>query len=224
MRTIARIFAKSPFTPLQTHMEKVTSCVIKLRELFSAFSKGKGEDMKRLAKKISKLEYEADLTKHDLRNHLQKSLFLPVKREDLLEILHIQDSIADICEHIGITLTMTELQIPDWLKKDFFKLVEKSLETFEKTHLVSLEVDNIIESSFGGMEAEKVKSMIEEVAFLEHEQASLKYSLMRELYKHAESMKHYIFNLWLSLLEEISRLSKLSEHLANHIRMILDVT
>jgi len=224
MRTIARLFAKSPFTPLQAHMEKVTSCVLELRALFDAFITEKFEKVSEIADTISKLEYEADLTKHDLRNHLPKSLFLPVDRQDLLEILHIQDSIADICEHIGITLTLRQLSLPKWLNDDFCLLVDKSFETFEKAHLITLEVDNLIESSFGGMEAEKVRAMVEEVAFLEHEHASIKYTLMKKLFGKAEEFEHYTFYLWLNLFDEIARLSKLSEHLSNRIRMILDVS
>ena len=35
MRTIARLFGKSPFSPLQTHMKKVSACIKKLSEIFA---------------------------------------------------------------------------------------------------------------------------------------------------------------------------------------------
>ena len=40
MRTFAKLFAKSPFAPLQTHMQDVNGCVMKVTEIFEALAKG----------------------------------------------------------------------------------------------------------------------------------------------------------------------------------------
>ena len=109
MLTIARLFGKSPFAPLQTHMNKVGSCVDKLVRIFDILLKGDSEKIERLVEELSQLEHEADLTKNDIRNHLPKSLFLPIDRSHFLEILSIQDSIADKAEEIGILLTLKPL-------------------------------------------------------------------------------------------------------------------
>src|SRR3989344_2456887 len=101
MLTIARLFGKSPFAPLQTHMEKVSSCMSELPYLFKAILVQDQEAISDIAAKISKLEHEADLTKNDIRNHLPKSLFLLVDREALLEILSLQDALADQAEEIS---------------------------------------------------------------------------------------------------------------------------
>jgi hypothetical protein len=224
MRTIARLFGKSPFAPLKVHMKKVALCVEQLKSLFHTFQTGRHEDLWDLAKSISKLEYEADLTKNDMRNHMPGNLFLPVERYDLLQILHIQDSIADTCEHISMTLTLHPLSIPNQLKKDFSEFVLKSLETFEKTHTVILEFDNLIESTFGGIEAEKVKMLTEEVSYVDHQSSKLKHALSKTLFEIADSMPHHVFYLWTRLLDDIARFSKLSERLCGRVRMILDVS
>ena len=88
MLTIARLFGKSPFPPLQTHMDKVIFCIGELPNLFKAFLEQGGDVIQKIGQKISQLEHEADLTKNDIRNHLPKSLFLPLEfipeiREDL---------------------------------------------------------------------------------------------------------------------------------------------
>ena len=102
---------------------------------------------------------------------------------------------------------------------DFF-----DFETFEKAHLVIQEMHNLLEASFGGLEAQKVKAMVEETALLEHQTACVKRKLEYHLFSIAENLEHYIFYLWLNLFEQIARLSKLAEKLANRIRMILEVS
>src|SRR2546428_11702228 len=98
MLTIAKLFGKSPFAPLQTHMEKVSCCVSELPVLFQAMMDQDMEAIQQISDTISRLEHDADLTKNDIRNHLPKSLFLPVDRGSLLEILSLQDALADQAE------------------------------------------------------------------------------------------------------------------------------
>ncbi len=169
MLTIARLFGKSPFAPLQTHMGKVASCVSKLPLLFSAIISGDVQAAETIAAEISKLEHEADLTKNDIRNHLPTSLFLPVDRGSLLEILSLQDSLADQAESIAHLAALRGLTLPLFSEPDFSLLCKKTLDAFWLVRDVVKELDELLESSFGGIEAEKVKGMIEQIAFLEYE-------------------------------------------------------
>ena len=66
MRTISKLFGKSPFTPLQAHMRNVAECINKTKELFALMEKGDYDGVFELAKVISKLEHNADLTKNDI--------------------------------------------------------------------------------------------------------------------------------------------------------------
>ena len=87
MISIARLFGKSPFAPLQTHMKKVTLCIEKLTSMIDALPKSDMDKIEKLSKELSVLEHEADITKNDIRNHLPKSLFLPIDRSHFLDIL-----------------------------------------------------------------------------------------------------------------------------------------
>lgn len=81
-----------------------------------------------------------------------------------------------------------------------------------------------MESSFGGLEAEKVKSMVEVTAFKEYEAEKMRRQLMKQLFAKGDSLTPPVFHLWMNLIEEIGELSHLSERLANRIRMILELT
>lgn len=223
MLTIARLFGKSPFAPLQTHMARVASCIGKLPSLFTAIVSGDTQAAERIAEEISKLEHEADLTKNDIRNHLPKSLFLPVDRSALFEILSLQDALADQAESIAHLAALRSLKSPLFLEPHFPLLCQKSLEAFWIARDVIKELDELLESSFGGIEAEKVKGMIEQIAFLEYETAVQHRGLLKKLYQMTDATDYPLFHLAVQLIEQISSLARLSEKLGNKVRMLLEL-
>lgn len=223
MRTLAKLFVKSPFAPLQRHMEDVNGCVNKVKEIFEALEKNDSKSISRIAKEISKLEAKADTTKNELRNHLPSSLFMPISKSALLEILSLQDDIADDCEDIGILLTLKELTLKEEFKDDFKNFLKKNFETYELIKIIIDEFDNLLETSFTGREAEKVKSMVSEVALKEHEADLSQRQLLKNIFNNEEHFSHGEFQLWLSILREIRTLSNTSEKLAHRIRNLLDL-
>ena len=223
MRTLAKLFAKSPFAPLQKHMEDVNECVNKVKEIFEALEKNDFESISRISKEISKLEAKADTTKHELRNHLPSSLFMPISKGALLEILSLQDDIADDCEDIGVLLTLKELTLKEVFKDDFKNFLKKNLETYELIKVIIEEFDNLLETSFTGSEAEKVKSMVSKVALKEHEADLSQRQLLKNIFSNEEQFSHGEFQLWLSVMREIKTLSNTSEKLAHRIRNLLDL-
>ena len=67
--------------------------------------------------RIFEKEAEADRIKNDLRGALPKSLFMPVDRRDLLEVLQMQDSIADTAQDIAGLLIERRMEIPDFMQQ-----------------------------------------------------------------------------------------------------------
>jgi predicted phosphate transport protein (TIGR00153 family) len=223
MLTLLKLFGRSPFAPLRIHMDKVANCVEKVPDLFFALQSDDQQKVHQLAKEISDLEHEADLTKNDIRNHLSKGLFFLVDRSDLLEILSIQDSIADKAEDISVLLTIRPLKIEPSFQEDFQFFLQKNMEAFQITRQIIQELNELLETSFGGLEAEKVKEMVEQVAFKEHEADLLQMSLLKKLFNSENELPYPVFHLWLKIFEEIGWLSNLSETLSNRIRMLLEV-
>lgn len=223
MLTIAKLFGKSPFAPLQNHMQKVGKCIGKLPALLEALARSDEKAILQCKQEVSKLEHEADLTKNDIRNHLPKSLFLPIDRSQLLEILSLQDSLSDKAEDIAITATLSPLPHFSTFAPLFEPFFQKNIGAFHLIKKVIEELDQLLESSFGGIEAEKVKGMIENIAFEEHQLDLLQYDLLKSLYQKSDHLSHAEFQLWITLVKEVGSLSNLSEKLGNRIRMILEV-
>ncbi len=223
MLTIAKLFGKSPFAPLQTHMDKVACCVGELPALFNALVEREMATILRIADEISSLEHEADLTKNDIRNHLPKSLFLQVDRGQLLEILSLQDAIADQAEGIALHAGMRQIPPIAQMRDDFLAFCSKNIEAFWLARKVIQELEGLLESSFGGIEAQKVKGMVEEIAFCEYEMTTIQHKLMKRLYQEGDEIPPPVFHLFLKLIEEIGGLARLSEKLGNRVRMLLEI-
>lgn len=223
MLTIARLFGRSPFAPLQTHMQRVGSCIEKLSSIFETLPKIEMAQVEKLVQELSSLEHEADLTKNDIRNHLPKSLFLPIDRSHFLDILSIQDSIADKAEEVGILLTLRPLEPLGELKMDLQQLFKKNREVFLNALKIIAEIDELLESSFGGIEAEKVKTMVEQTAYKEYEAAKMQRALLKKLFSEGDNFSPPSFHLWLAVIKEIGKIAQLSEKLANRIRMVLEL-
>lgn len=221
MLTIARLFGKSPFVPLQTHMTGVSRCMETLEELFQSLPPSDNAKFDKLVLNLCKLEHEADLMKNDIRNYLPKKLLLPIDRGHFLDILSIQDSIADQAEEIALSLKLRPLRLD--LLSDLQILFKKSHNTFLSTRQIISELDLLLESSFGGIEAEKVKEMVEQVAHQESETKVCQRALLTRLFTEGEKFSTPDFYLFAKLIEDIGMLSLISERLANRIRMVLEL-
>ena len=153
MRTVAKLFGRSPLIPLQVHMEKVEECVNAVEEILKGFvSDMPHEEICERARALSKLEHNADLVKNDIRNSLPRGLFMQVDRGNLMSMLSDQDSIADKAEDIGVILSFKALPLLDPLMVHFNPFLEKNVEAFRVVRTIIAELDELAEMGFGGAE------------------------------------------------------------------------
>ncbi len=83
---LSGIFGSSPVAPLQQHMDIAYRCAKQLIPMFEAVIEKDWESVESCRQSIRDLESEADDMKRQIRHSLPKSLFMPVPREDLLEL------------------------------------------------------------------------------------------------------------------------------------------
>ena len=224
MSVIENLFSKSPFTPLQAHMEKVAQCVEKVDELYTAFSNGDQEKIAAVAAEISELEHSADITKNEIRNNLPRGLFMAVNRADLLQILSLQDSIADKAEDIGVLMTIKKLDPIDSLSDDFRNFVDKNTAAVQSVHKIISELEQLLRTTFGGKEAVTVRQMVHDVALLEHDADVIQLKILKTLYNMENELTYTSFSLWMNIVQATAGLANLSEKLAYKILMLLETS
>ncbi len=223
LKTILGIFGHSPFASLRAHMEFVDKAVQMLPGLFEAMKNKEYSRMEMIADRISEQEHHADLTKNHIRNHLPKNIYLPIERQHLLDILSLQDDIADKAQDIGVLANLKILEILPSFQNDFEQFLIKNIDSFEGVRQIINEMHELLETSFGGLEAEKVRTMVDHVAFKEHEVDLIQRKLLKNLYQSEGQMTYSSFYLWQKIFEEVGALSNLSEKLANRVRLTLEL-
>lgn len=221
VNAMARIFGRSPFVPLQLHLDKVADCVEAVIALLDRIGSGDVENLDEAARSISLLEHKADLVKNDIRNNLPRGLFMAIDRGQLLEMLSLQDSIADQAEDIGILMSLRPAKMLEQIREPFKKYAEGNMDAFLKARDVMRELDAVIESGFGGTEASRVDQMVDAVAQAEHEADIMQRDLMKQVLKHENELSTGDFFVWMRLIHEVAGISNLSEKLANRVRMLL---
>ena len=221
VNAMARLFGRSPFVPLQLHLDKISDCVEAAAALLEKIRTGDTSTVSEDARAISKLEHKADLVKNDIRNNLPRGLFMAIDRSQLLEILSLQDSIADKGEDIAVLMSIRPVKVLDNLRDPLKEYIDGNLGAFHKVKEVMRELDVLIESGFGGAEANRVNDMIEGVAIAEHECDIMQRKLMKSVLDHEDELSVGDFFVWQRLLHEIAGISNYSEKLANRVRMLL---
>ncbi len=180
MRTIFELFGKSPFEPLARHGQMVQEVVQEVTPLVEALLAQDWSEAKVVAERISRQEHAADQLKAEIRDHLPRSLFLPVDRGDLLRLLHKQDAMADAVEDLAVLITMRETQVPDALKPRVRELASKVLEAANTWLTVSKLLPQLQEAAFTGPEVKKVLDLIQKIGEQEWRSDQLGAQLGRE--------------------------------------------
>lgn len=218
---ILNLFAKSPFEPLQEHLEKVKECLDHIQPLFDALSEKNYKELRVLSKKIMKLEHQADKIKDKIRDNLPGKLFLAVDRRDLLNLLSAQDSISDKVEDLGVVLNLREMVIPDKIKSLLNDLIKKVVEVGYLASSVILELNSLLEASFSGSEAEKVIKMIGKVSTMEWEADKAQLKVVHQLFKMEKELDPVTIFMWMKIFQTLSEIADASEKVTKLLRLFL---
>jgi predicted phosphate transport protein (TIGR00153 family) len=215
------LFGKSPFKALQTHMREVVDCARDVQPLIQALADSDQAEVEKVKIRIFEREAKADEIKNELRLHLPKSLFMPVDRRDLLEILHLQDTIANRAQDIAGLLFERRMTVPPFMQEPLIALTARCIDTCEYSLSVIEELDELLALGFRGREADKVNDMLKELNDIEDETDELGIALARALFEHEDEMKPVSVMMWYQLIEWIGDLADYAEKVGDRLRLLI---
>lgn len=219
--SILDLFAKSPFKPLQEHMGCVVECARELVPLCDAAARGDRDGIAEVERRIDQSEGRADRLKNDLRAHLPRRLMLPVDRRDLLEILDLQDSIADTVQDVAQLLLQREMPVPDSVRRLLSELASAVVGTCEQAGQLIESLDELVEIGFRGREADRVEQMIEELGRLEGRADEIESQLQRAVFELESSESAVTVMLWYQLVGWIGNVADNAEKVGNRLRLLI---
>ena len=166
---IASLFGKSPITPLQKHMKQSHSCLKDFAVFAKAANAHDWEKAETIRTSINNKEEKADKLKKKLRLNLPSTFMMPFSRRDLLDVLLIQDSIANITKDLVGLMMTRRMVFPEEIAVDFIKLTELCIKTSGAALVAINELDELLETAFSNRQRKIVGKMIKTVNELEHE-------------------------------------------------------
>ena len=165
---ITSLFGKSPITPLQKHMKQVHSCLKDFAVFAKASNAQDWETAETIHISINNKEQKADKLKKKLRMNLPSTFMMPFSRRDLLDVLLIQDSIANITKDLAGLMMTRHMVFPEEIAGDFIKLAGLCIKTSAAALMAINELDELLETAFSSRERKIVDKMIKTVNELEH--------------------------------------------------------
>lgn len=218
---LTNLFGRSPITPLQQHMAKVHACVSKLEPFFKAVVNNDQQAVADIRKEIADLENEADELKWQLRHHLPTGLFMPVDRRDLLEVLMMQDKIANQAKDIAGLVLGRKMTIPESMQELFVEYGCRSIAASEQALKVIQELDELVETGFRGVEVEKVQAMIEDLNDIEGETDKLQVRLRDILFGLEDELRPTDVMFTYRLIEGVGKVADLAQRVGSRLQLLL---
>jgi predicted phosphate transport protein (TIGR00153 family) len=166
---IGKIFGASPVGPIQEHMDTCYQCAKELIAFFGFVQAENWEQVEASRAKIVALENKADDLKKKIRAQLPKSLFMPVPREDLLELLLVQDRIANRARDISGLVLGRRMHLPAAIQELFPAFLQRNVEAAKMARKSIRELDELYETGFRGAEVALVEKLIDELDRLEND-------------------------------------------------------
>lgn len=219
--TISSLFGSSPVKPLQAHMASVQACIVELIPFFEAVINDDWQAAQAQQQNISELEREADKLKRELRLNLPSSLFLPVSRRDLLEVLTMQDKIANKAKDIAGLVTGRKMSFPDPMGPQMLKFIKRSIDASEQAQAAINELDELVETGFGGGEIKLVQSMIKKLDDIESDTDKLQVDIRAELYKRENDLPPINVMFMYKVIDWIGDLADLAQRVGSRLELML---
>lgn len=179
---LSNLFGRSPIKPMQEHMAVAVKAAAELTSFFEAVTENDWVKASEIQQRVVKFENEADEIKKQLRLHLPKSLFLPVPRTDLLELLTMQDRIPNRAKDIAGIMMGRKMSVPTSMKEQMLDFVRSSVAAAEQALTAINELDELLETGFSGRELTVVENMIQELDNLEEKADQLEIGVRTSLF------------------------------------------
>ena len=218
---LMRLFGHSPFKPLQEHMRVVVQCANEVPTLMEALCQGDSDTVQSTRDEIFRLENAADDIKNELRAHLPKRLFMPVDRRDLLEILDMQDTIADTAQDIAGMLVVRKMETLEPMHIPLLVLTRRCVDACNQMAKIMEQLDELLETGFRGPESERVLEMIDDLNKIETDTDQKGAEVLRILFDHEDELGPIPVIIWLRLIHWIGDLADYAERVGNRHRLLL---
>lgn len=166
-------------------------------------------------------EQEADEFKKQIRGQMPKKLFMPVPREDLLNLLWAQDQIANTARDISGLVFGRKMQIPESIRDDFMSYVSRNAAAAKKARKSIRELDELYTTGFRGAEAAFVEALVEELDQIENDTDEMQAKVRTRLFAIEDELPPVHVMFLYQVIELIGQIGDMAERIGRRLELLL---
>jgi hypothetical protein len=202
-------------------MEKVLSCVSELSPFTKALLGAKPEEMTAHYEKIVIMENEADALKKELRMRLPSTLFMPIDRRDVLEVLTMQDMVAGSARDVAGLIIGRDMKIPRSMAKTYKKLVKRCIDAAGQAYIAICELDELIETGFGKVERKRVGRLLVKLDNIEQDTDELQVLLRSKLFELESELPPVDVMFLYKIIENTGTIGDRAQRVGSRLQLML---
>lgn len=215
------LFGKSPISPLQQHMSHAHSCIGELNGFMIAMQEQDWDEAERIRGNIATKEGEADVLKKKLRLSLPSTFMMPFSRRDLLDLLLIQDSIANLSKDVAGLMIDRKMTLPSDIFEDIIELTEVCVKTSAMALKAINELDELLETAFSTREQKVVNHIIAAINDLESESDKIQHKIRAKLFPLEASLPPVDVMFYYRAIEWLGELADSAQRVGSRLEVLL---
>ncbi|PXX98277.1 TIGR00153 family protein [Halomonas sp. LBP4] len=214
------MFGRSPFQPLLAHIVKANECADQLLPFFEAALVGDWEAAEAHRETVTRLEHEADELKTELRLNLPNTMFLPVSRTDILDLISVQDKIANKVRDITGIMLGRRMQVPEPLAQPMRDYMQTSVACVAQARHALEELKDLLESGFGRNVSDVMQKLIRELHVLEQQADSQQVAIRRQLFELESQLPPVDVVFLYKIIDWVGELSDRAERVGSRLQIL----
>jgi len=215
------LFGKSPISPLQQHMTSVHSCISELTGFMVAIHAQDWDTAESIRSLIGDKEGEADKLKKRLRMGLPSTFMMPFSRRDLLDLLLIQDSIANLTKDVSGLMINRKMMMPKEIAADMIELTDVCIQTSAAALKAVNELDEVLETAFGNRERRLVSSIISDINHLESRSDKIQHVIRTKLFPLEAGLPPVDVMFYYRAVEWLGELADAAQKVGSRLEVLL---
>ena len=218
---IANLFGRSPVRPLQKHIQEAAACARELVPFIEAVLRKDWDAASAARARIVAREQSADDLKKDVRLNLPDNLWMPVARADLLDLLMIQDRVANTAKDVSGIVIGRRMAFPPEVGDVLMKLVRRCVDAVDQAERSVHELDELFETGFRGAEVELVEEMISQLDAIEDDTDQLQAEVRAALFVREKDLPPVDVVFMYQAIEWIGEVGDYAQRVGSRLQRLL---
>ena len=217
---LSEVLSTSPLAIMERHAGACLDCVHRLEPYFEAVQTAKWKRAEELQQEIARLEALADDIKLDVRKNLPRGLWMSVSRADLLELVRVQDKMANETKDIAGLSLGRQLMFPQKLEKPLFKFISTVTDAVERAVEVVSATRELSRTAFSSRQVATISAKCILVEKIERKSDDMQSKLRAKLRQHEEDLSPIDAIFLYQLLSSIGEIADHAEKVAHRAQII----